>query len=161
MTEPTSLAAIEQFVFREVRLLDERRFNEWMALYTDDGFYWVPTRHDQASPQDAASIFFDDRKTMLARVTRLAHPDTHIQAPISHTTHLVSNVELEPGPAPAGDITVYAAFLMTEYRAGEPRQYAGRYEYRLRTGAAGFLIAMKKAVLVNCNASFTAMAVYL
>ncbi len=161
MTEPQTLAAVERFIYREVRLLDERRFEDWMALFEEDGFYWVPTRHDQASPQEAASIFFDDRNTMRARVTRLAHPDAHIQAPLSHTAHLVSNVELESVDGPAGTITAHAAFIMTEYRAGEPRQYAGRYEYRLRPDAAGFRIAMKKAVLVNCNASFTAMAVYL
>lgn len=161
MTEPTLLAGIEQFIFREVRLLDERRFEDWMTLFTDDGYYWVPTRHGQASPQEAASLFFDDRNTMRARVTRLAHPDTHIQAPESRTVHIVSNVEVAPG-APADDaVTVHAAFLMAEYRVGEPRQYAGRYEYRLRRDAAGYRIAMKKAVLVNCNASFTAMAVYL
>lgn len=162
MPELSTLAGIEQFIYREVRMLDERRFEEWMSLFTEDGFYWVPTRHAQSSPQEAASIFYDDRQTMLARVTRLAHPDAHIQAPPSYTTHMVSNVELVPGPAQADEATtVHAAFLMTEYRAGEPRQYAGRYEYLLRPEAGSWRIAMKKAVLVNCNSSFTAMAVYL
>jgi 3-phenylpropionate/cinnamic acid dioxygenase small subunit len=162
MSDLQLLAGIEQFIFREVRLLDERRFEDWMALFTDDGYYWVPTQFGQASPQAAASIFFDDHNTMLARVTRLLHPDAHIQAPVSHTAHLVSNIELAPGFAQdTGDISVYAAFLMTEYRSGEPRQYAGRYEYRLRHEAAGYRMAMKKAELVNCNSSFTAMAIYL
>jgi 3-phenylpropionate/cinnamic acid dioxygenase small subunit len=165
MSDLQLLADIEQFIFREVRLLDERRFEDWMALFTDDGYYWVPTQFGQASPQAAASIFFDDRNTMLARVTRLLHPDAHIQAPVSHTAHLVSNIELAPGTGheagDGSDISVYAAFLMTEYRSGEPRQYAGRYEYRLRRAAGSWRMAMKKAELVNCNSSFTAMAIYL
>jgi ethylbenzene dioxygenase beta subunit len=32
---------VEQFLYREARLLDERRFHEWLALFTDDVRYWM------------------------------------------------------------------------------------------------------------------------
>ena len=35
-------ARLEEFVIHEARLLDERRFREWMELFADDGTYWVP-----------------------------------------------------------------------------------------------------------------------
>ncbi|GAA4344279.1 aromatic-ring-hydroxylating dioxygenase subunit beta [Pigmentiphaga soli] len=155
------LAEIQRFVYREARLLDERRFAEWRELFAEDGAYWVPTRHDQASPDEAVSIFYDTRKTMQARIDRLAHPDAHVQAPPSHTTHLVSNIELEPEPAPGGAWIAHAAFVMAEYRHTEPRWYAGRYQYRLLRDGAALKIALKKVVLVDCIRSFTAMAVYL
>lgn len=161
MSELPTLADAERFVYREVRLLDERRFEEWMALYTEDGFYWAPTQHGQKSPDEGVSLFFDDLGTMRARVKRFAHPDIHIQAPLSRTSHIVSNIELTAGDDPSKGHIVHASFIMSEYRLGEPRWYAGRYEYLLRPERSGLRIAMKKVVLVNCDAAFTAMAVYL
>ena len=46
---------LEAFVLAEARLLDERRFSDWLALFAEDGVYWVPTNPRQASPQEAAS----------------------------------------------------------------------------------------------------------
>jgi len=183
MSSPISLADlpapdlrdVEQFLYREARLLDERRFDEWSNLFTEDGVYWVPTRQDQKSPDECVSIFYDTRDVMAARIRRLNHPDAHIQAPPSGTTHLVTNIELEPEALTiAGASTepvwrAHASFAMAEYRRGEPRWYAGRYEYDLVRRAANLhadpastlRIRLKKAVLVNCTASFTAMAVYI
>lgn len=155
-----TLAEATQFLYHEVRLLDERRFEEWMQLYTEDGVYWAPTVHGQQSPDEAVSLFYDDRGTMAARIRRFAHPDIHVQTPLSRTVHMVSNVELAPQATPAGETQVHASFVMAEHRAGEPRWYAGRCEYRLQRQAAGLRMAMKKVMLVNCDASFTAMAVY-
>jgi 3-phenylpropionate/cinnamic acid dioxygenase small subunit len=154
-----TLTEAEQFLYLEARLLDERRFEAWRDLFAEDGLYWAPTRHDQASPDEAVSLFLDDRTTMAARIRRLRHPDVHAQVPISHTAHIVSNVEL--GPQGDGDSQVFAAFMMGEYRHTEPRWYAGRYEYQLRRVAGALRIALKKVVLVNCTAPLTSMAVYL
>ena len=49
-------APFEEFLIHEARLLDERRFREWMELFTEDGTYWVPAVPDQASPLDQASL---------------------------------------------------------------------------------------------------------
>ncbi len=49
-------AAFETFLIQEARLLDERRFREWMELFAEDGTYWVPAVPDQASPFDQAFI---------------------------------------------------------------------------------------------------------
>ncbi len=155
-----SLAEATQFLYHEVRLLDERRFEEWMQLYTEDGCYWAPTLQGQQSPDDAVSLFYDDRATMAARVRRFAHPDIHVQMPLSRTVHIVSNIELDASSAQAAEARVHASFVMAEHRSGEPRWYAGRCEYRLVRQAAGLRMAMKKVMLVNSDAAFTAMAVY-
>lgn len=171
-----SVRDVEQFLYREARLLDERRFDEWSNLFTEDGVYWVPTRQDQKSPDECVSIFYDTRDVMAARIRRLSHPDAHIQAPPSGTTHLVTNIEFAPEAVTIADSStepvwrVHASFAMAEYRRGEPRWYAGRYEYQLVQSApvnfqadpaSRLRIRLKKAVLVNCTGSFTAMAVYL
>ena len=156
---PVTLAEVEQFLYCEARLLDERRLEEWRALFTEDGLYWAPTRPGQKTPEEAVSLFLDDPLTMGARIRRLGHPDVHVQTPPSHTTHLVSNIELAPTDA-AGEITVFAAFAMAEYRHTEPHWYAGRYEYRLRRIDGALRIALKKVMLVNASAAFTTISIY-
>ena len=60
-------AQLADFLAHEARLLDERRFQEWMQLFADDGTYWVPSVPDQQSPFDQASLFYDDRALMRTR----------------------------------------------------------------------------------------------
>ena len=67
-------APFEDFLIHEAALLDARRFRDWMALFADDGTYWVPAVPDQESPFNQASLFYDDRELMKTRVDRLEHP---------------------------------------------------------------------------------------
>ena len=149
---------VEQFLFREARLLDERRFEEWAELFTSDGQYWAPTQPDQQSPDDAVSLFLDDRTSMNARIRRLRHPEAHVAIPHSNTAHMLGNIEIDPAD---DGLVARAVFHVAEYRHTEPRWYAGRVEYRLRPHDDAFQIALKKVVLVNCTGSLTAMAFYL
>ncbi len=57
-------APFELFLIHEAALLDQRRFRDWMALFADDGTYWVPAVPNQESPFDQASLFYDDRELM-------------------------------------------------------------------------------------------------
>ena len=78
----------EHFLFHEAHLLDQRRFRDWMALFAEDGTYWVPAVPNQDSPFDQASLFYDDRDLMKTRVDRLEHPRIHVQTPPSRTAHI-------------------------------------------------------------------------
>ena len=80
---PDEIAAL---LFREARLLDEQRYDEWLALYLPDAWYWVPSRADQASWKDTISIIYDDRQLMEMRVRRLMHPHAHAVQPPARTT---------------------------------------------------------------------------
>src|SRR5215471_19972778 len=88
-------ASLEEFLIHEARLLDERRFREWMALFAEDGTYWVPAVPDQESPFNQASLFYDDRELMKTRIERLEHPRIHVQTPPSRTAHLIGNVLID------------------------------------------------------------------
>ncbi len=154
------LVEVEQFLYREARLLDERRFAEWRDLFTEDGLYWAPTRAGQKSPDEAVSLFLDDRVTMAARIRRLAHPDVHVQTPPSHTVHMISNIEFASADE-TGGAGVFATFLMAEYRHTEPQWYAGRYEYHLARIEGALRIALKKVMLVNASAALTTLSIYL
>jgi 3-phenylpropionate/cinnamic acid dioxygenase small subunit len=150
---------IELFLLHEAQLLDARRFRDWMALFAEDGTYWVPAVPGQDSPFDQASLFYDDRTLMKTRIDRLEHPKIHVQTPPSRTVHQIGRVLLEQADEAAGEYRVASSVLMVEYRDDRQRLFAGRQTHRLRRTPDGFRIQQKRVDLVNCDAAFEAMAV--
>jgi ethylbenzene dioxygenase subunit beta len=145
-------AELEAFVLHEARLLDERRFAEWLALFAEDGIYWVPTLPGQKSPQEALSLFYEPKALLAMRVARLERPDMHVQTPVSRTVHHVSAIE-------AGGLDVRSALVLAEWRAGESRWFAGRVLHRLRREADGLRIVLKRVDLIDSEAPQRAIAV--
>jgi len=146
----------EQFLFHEARLLDERRFRDWMALFAEDGTYWVPATPDQGSPFDQASLFYDDCDLMQTRIARLEHPRIHVQTPPSRTAHLIGNVVVQ---SDADEIVVGSTVIMVEYRNEKQRIFAGRQTHRLRREDSQLRIVQKRVDLINCDSAFEAVAV--
>src|ERR1700739_2546463 len=64
----------EQFLMHEARLLDESKFDDWLALFTADAWYWVPSEPDQRDPQQTVSLIYDDRRLLEARGRGAPHP---------------------------------------------------------------------------------------
>jgi len=147
----------EHFLFHEARLLDDRRFRDWMGLFTEDGTYWVPAVPEQESPFDQASLFYDDRDLMQTRIARLEHPRIHVQTPPSRTAHLIGNIVAEPGED--GEYRVSSTVIMVEYRNDKQRILAGRQTHRLRRDGPDLRIVQKRVDLINCDAAFEAIAV--
>ena len=152
-------ALFEEFLFEEARLLDARRFRDWMGLFAEDGTYWVPAARDQTSPFDQASLFYDDLDLMKTRIERLEHPRIHVQTPPSRTAHIVGNVVIDEADQAKGEFLVGSTFIMVEYRDDTQRLFAGRQEHRLRRHGKGFRIVHKRVDLINCDCAFEAMAV--
>lgn len=153
--DPMIAKRLEDLVFREARLLDEKRYEDWMDLFTEDGYYWVPARPDQDNPYDEISIFFDDRRFMETRFRRLRHPRIHSQIPPSRTFHLVSNVRLEEECPADADFLVSSGMIMLEYRPNKEQQvFGGRCLHAIRTVGMEMKIAWKKVILLNCDGMF-------
>ena len=151
---------VERFLIHEVGLLDDRRFEDWMDLFTGDGTYWAPARIDQDDPWEHVSLFFDDRELMATRLARLRHPRVHAQIPHSRTSHTVGNIVVEPPDPRAAAYDVGARFVMLDHRPGHgQRSFGGRYDYRLVREGESFLIASKKATLLNCDAVHEAISI--
>lgn len=156
--------AVERFLVREARLLDERRFEEWMELFTDDGVYWAPARPEQTDPWSEVSLMFDDREIMANRIQRLRHPKVYAQLPASRAVRQVTNVAIDSRDATSGELEVRSVFFMFEHRPTLPqpleRIFAGHYFHRLRPEAQAYKIVEKKAVLANCDAAFDPLFLY-
>lgn len=157
---PEVQRGIEQFIFHEARLLDERRFDDWLALWTDDGRYWVPRFHGQDSPFDRISLFWEDRMLREVRVRRITNPRNWSQQPPTRSAHLVGNISID-GVDAAGRLIVRSSFQLTEWRHDQ-RQLAGSVFHKLEaTGDGGWKIALKRIDLVNCDSVFANLEVFI
>jgi 3-phenylpropionate/cinnamic acid dioxygenase small subunit len=137
---------VEALLYREARLLDENRLEEWLALFTDDAVYWVPAGGEAPDPVRHVSFVYDDRQRLGLRVERLQGSHAYAQDPPSRLCRMVTNVEV--GGADHGEIEVHSVLTIVEVRAGRQRVYAARCRHRLR-GADGLKIARKEVRLVN------------
>lgn len=146
------MSEIEALVLREARLLDEQRYAEWLALFAEDGVYWIPTQPGQASPHEALSIIYEPRSLLAVRVERLARGEMHVQSPPSRTVHHVSGIEVEGDEA-------RSSLIVAEWRAGPPgeaqRWFAARVLHRIRGGK----IVLKRVDLTDGEAPHRAIAV--
>jgi benzoate/toluate 1,2-dioxygenase beta subunit len=153
------VAACEQFLVHEARLLDEARFDEWLALFTADAWYWVPSQPEQQSPRDTISLIYDDRRLLETRVRRLSSPRIYSQEPRSRTSRIVANVTIEEAAPDRQACTVRSKFQLLEYRRNAQTPYAGTSFHRLLRVGDDIRIAWKRVDLVNCDAPLEGLLV--
>jgi benzoate/toluate 1,2-dioxygenase beta subunit len=149
--------ACEQFLIHEARLLDEARFDDWLALFTADAWYWVPSQPNQDNPRDTVSLVYDDRRLLETRVRRLASPRIYSQEPPSRTSRMIGNVTIEESDTNA--CTVRSKFQMAEYRREAQTIFAGTCLHRLSLVDGTIRIAWKRVDLVNCEAALAGIVV--
>ncbi|ABQ68235.1 aromatic-ring-hydroxylating dioxygenase, beta subunit [Rhizorhabdus wittichii RW1] len=151
IADPLLTHAAADYLFREAELLDGRRWEEWDALFAEDGMYWVPLRHDQQDPFNHASLFYEDAILRDVRRRRLEEKHAWSQQPVTRTAHIVGNVRIVAQDG-AG-LRVRSAFQITEWRQGrDQRQLAGHYTHDLvGAGPDDWRIALKRVDLINCD----------
>jgi benzoate/toluate 1,2-dioxygenase beta subunit len=151
---------VEQFLFFEARLLDERRWDEWLELFTPDGLYWAPLERGQTDAKNHVSLFYEDSLLRSVRARRLDERNAWSQQPVARTQHLVGNVDIETIHE-TGGVVARSAFHMIEWARGEQRLLGGAYTHTLIRADVGFKIALKRVDLVNCDAIHQALEVFL
>jgi 3-phenylpropionate/cinnamic acid dioxygenase small subunit len=146
------LREVEQFLYREARLADELRYDEWESLWTDDAVYWVPAGGDDIDPERRMSIIFDNRARIATRIKQLGTGKRHAQTPPSRLRRMLANVELiEPETGQGDDIGAGANFVVYESRERGVSVWAGRSRYTLRRVGDELKMARKTVVLVDCD----------
>ena len=161
------IRVVEQFLYREARLLDERRFHDWLQLLTDDVRYWMgsrtnrypksskaiaildPDRYDEddRTKEDELAILDEDKGTLGARVARLDTGMAWAEDPPSRTRHLITNIEVEPGDA-GSELEVYSNFVVYRSRSETEQDfYVGTRRDILRRVDGALRIASRKITL--------------
>lgn len=138
---------VEQFLYDEAALLDDRRFADWLALIADDIHYWMPIRrtvtvenlHLEYAKADGMAYFDDDRTDLRMRVEKLQANSAWSENPPSRTRHLVSNVRLLE--VKGAEIALEAAIHVYRSRLNDKiDQWIGKRRDRLRRVDGGFKI---------------------
>jgi 3-phenylpropionate/cinnamic acid dioxygenase small subunit len=147
---------ISQFLYREARLQDEHRFEEWEALWTQDAIYWVPANGDDIDPERQMSIIYDNRSRIGLRIRQFFTGKRYSQLPQSRLRRVIGNVELI-GDEEGGTRVTANMLLYESHRRGQIL-WAARNEYLLRLVDGEWRMAFKKVSLVNNDAALTTMA---
>jgi len=148
-------AEIEDFLYHEVDLLDERRYDEWLDLFTDDARYWMPMRrnvpHDEREREFTRAgldvNWFDEGKDTLTRRVRQIQTGVHwAEEPPSRLCHMLSNVQIVA--ATPSEVTVKCRFLIYRNRVETETDFlVGKREDVLRRVDGSWKIAHRKIVL--------------
>jgi biphenyl 2,3-dioxygenase beta subunit len=147
---------VEDFLYLEAELLDERKLREWLELLTDDVRYWMPIRHntlerpgevaEELSKPGEGFYFDDDKKSLGLRVERIYSKSAWSELPPSRTRHLISNVRVKKDNG--AELEVHSNFLVYRTRMETDRDmFVGTRQDTLRRVNGGFKIAKRTIVL--------------
>ena len=150
---------IEQFLYHEAELLDERRYEEWLELFAEDAQYFMPMRrnvpHDEPEREFTRAGFdvnwFDEGKDTLTRRVKQILTGIHwAEEPPSRICHMISNVQvvIAPSGSASGEVTVKSRFLVYRNRVETETDFlVGKREDVLRRVNGGWQIARRKIIL--------------
>ena len=147
---------VENFLAREAELLDERKYNDWLALLDDDLRYWMPlTRNfkygnaqDEYTKERAETAWFDeDKKTLSQRVKQIQGGDHWVEEPASRTTHLVASVRVDS--VDGDEVGVKSRFMVYANRGErETSFFVGKRNDVLRRTDSGFRL-LRRAIYLD------------
>ena len=151
---------IAEFLYREVELLDERRYDDWLGLLADDIRYWMPMRRNVKFGEETREFtregldiaWFDEGKDTLTRRVRQIQTGIHwAEEPVSRISHLLSNIQLievNPSAAEPAEVSVRCRFLVYRNRVEtETDILVGKREDLLRRVEGGWQITRRKILL--------------
>lgn len=158
---------VEDFLVAEAALLDARRFDEWLACFTDDATYEAPLRVTRESQVDTelserGRIFWDSRATLGVRVERLRSEYAWAEQPPSRTRHFLTNLRVATGDDGAVEATVN--LLVYRNRGEDPTYelYSAERRDELVRDASGSLRIRRRLVLVDqANLAGNSLSVFL
>ncbi len=152
ITDAATRDEFRRLLEREARLLDQLRYDDWLALYAPECIYWVPSTPNAGDPRREISVMFDDRRRLEDRIYRFRTGYAWSQAPASRTVRLVTNVEVF---AAARDDSrmVRSNFLISEFWGDETRVLTGWAGHRLVRDGAEWKIQAKQVNLIDCDQS--------
>jgi len=152
--------AVPTFLFHEANLLDERRYADWLALFSSDAHYWMPCDKDAPDRAFSSSLIDDNRAALSLRVLRLQQPNAHAMQPLPHSCRLISNVTIESEtPLLVRSKLIVHEFQRREYARDDHRVFAATVHHKLRIHSSGFQIESKRVDLIDAGGARTLMPV--
>lgn len=154
-----AVRAVEDFLYFEADLLDERKYTEWLTLLSDDIRYRVPLRknlrfsqsHRDISGENDMSWMDDDKETLTKRVTQIMTGVHWAEEPQSRVSHLITNIRIENAAEALQGATewlISSRVLVHRNRLETETDYfIGRRKDVLRITPDGFRVAQRTVIL--------------
>ena len=152
---------LARFLYREARLIDEKRLDEWYGLFTEDALYWMPLVRGQTDPHSHTSLFCEDRFLLKVRIERLKNPLSHSQQQPSFCQHVLQRPEVVERDDAAGEYALRTPFVYLETRLDEQVVLGGVAHHDLRLEDGGLKIAVKRIELLNRDAALPSIQLFL
>lgn len=145
---------IVEFLYREAELLDTYRYEDWLTLFADDGYYWMPLVWGQTDPRLTGSLMYEDKLLLGVRVERLKGNRTFSQIPKSRCHHVIQTPQIDSRDEAANNYITWTAMHYVETRLDEQSLYAAWATHHLAVENGKLRIKLKRVDLVNCDAAF-------
>lgn len=149
------LLSTSEFLQQDGILLDERRWDEWLELYTTDCKFWAPMWGNETEINDdpdttLAHFCYEDRRGIEDRILRVRAGKSPASVPLPRTAHLISNIALlgAPSASEAKLRATWACHILLP-RSGMQHVFFGRTEYLLAASGDSWRIKQKKILLQN------------
>jgi benzoate/toluate 1,2-dioxygenase beta subunit len=152
IADPAERDRFRMLLEREARLLDQLRYDDWLALYTAECVYWVPSTPGAGDPRREISVMFDDRRRLEDRIYRFRTGYAWSQAPASRTVRLITNVEVFAAARDDARM-VRSNFLISEFWGDETRVLTGWAGHRMVRDGEAWKIQAKQVNLIDCDQS--------
>ena len=150
--DPVMREIFRMLLEREARLLDQLKYEDWLALYTAECIYWVPSTPNAGDPRREIAVMFDDRRRLEDRIYRLRTGFAWSQAPASRTVRLITNVEVF-STAREDTRMLRSNFLISEFWGDETRVLTGWAGHRVVREGDAWKIQAKQVNLIDCDQS--------
>jgi 3-phenylpropionate/cinnamic acid dioxygenase small subunit len=161
MTSAPTEQELARFIRHEARLIDERRLDEWLELFTDDAHYWVPATPGQSDPLNHNSLAYEDKLLLQLRIERLKSPRAYSQRPPSRCLHVMQESDIEKVDAAHGEFLTRTPFVYTETRGNESQRYAATAWHTLVWSDERLRIRLKRVDILNCDAALPSIQLLL
>jgi 3-phenylpropionate/cinnamic acid dioxygenase small subunit len=154
-------AELAKFIYQEARLLDEKRFDQWYELFTEDAHYWVPLVPGQTDPLTHNSLAYEDKLLLKLRIERLKQPTAFSQKPASRCLHVLQAPQLENSDDARGEFRLRTTFLYTETKGDDSQRYAATAWHTLVRSDEGLKIRLKRVDILNADAALPSIQLFL
>jgi 3-phenylpropionate/cinnamic acid dioxygenase small subunit len=151
---------LARFIRHEARLIDEKRLDEWLGLFTEDALYWVPATPGQRDGLQHNSLAYEDKLLLELRIERLKSPRAYSQRPASRCLHVLQEPDIETLDYTRGEFLTRTPFLYTETRGDESQRYAATAWHTLAWLDGRLRIRMKRVDILNCDAALPSIQLF-
>lgn len=149
------------FVLREARLLDEQHWEAWNALFSPEGWYWLPASAKNTDPLGQVSHLYDDRLLREVRLARIRSPQAYSQQPAGQCHHLLQQPEVIESDGAGNRHVLRTSFIYTELRAGRTISLPGVAWHHLQYNDGQLRILLKRVDLLHAGEPMTAVEFYI